>query len=97
LRASDKPIAIACLRLLTLPPFPRFPERNVPRFFPRIALPTLFPAALPYFLRLEDFFLDRFFAVMAFSDISGARAQALFYKTEATDVFRPVPSAIFLV
>jgi hypothetical protein len=48
LRASDKPIAMACFLLLTRPPFPPFPERSVPCFFRRIALFTLFPAALPY-------------------------------------------------
>jgi hypothetical protein len=38
LRASLRPIAIACLRLRTRPPEP---ERNVPRFRLRIALSTL--------------------------------------------------------
>src|SRR3954469_207729 len=52
--ASDNPIAIACLRLLTLPPFPPRPDFSVPFFRRRIALPTLFEAALPYFLP-EDF------------------------------------------
>jgi hypothetical protein len=50
LRASDKPIAIACLRLFTLPPFPAFPERSDPFFRRCIALFTLLLAALPYFL-----------------------------------------------
>jgi len=54
-RASESPIAIACLRLFTAPPFPPLPERSVPFFFLRIALATVLPAALPYF-RL-DFFL----------------------------------------
>jgi hypothetical protein len=48
LRASESPIAIACFRLLTRPPFPALPERNVPCFFRRIALLTDFPAAFPY-------------------------------------------------
>ena len=39
---------MACLRLFTLPPLPPFPERSVPRFLRRIALSTVFPAALPY-------------------------------------------------
>jgi hypothetical protein len=44
--ASDRPIAIACFRLLTLRPEPLV---NVPRFRRRIALSTVFPAFLPYF------------------------------------------------
>src|ERR1041384_6997464 len=56
LRASESPIAIACLRLLTFPPRPPLPERRVPFFFRCMALFTLFPAALPY-LRLDPFFL----------------------------------------
>lgn len=55
LRASDSPIAIACLRLVTLPPLPPLPERSVPRFSRCIALSTDLPAALPYF-RPPDFF-----------------------------------------
>jgi hypothetical protein len=39
---------MACLRLVTLPPFPPLPERRVPFFSRRIALSTLFPAAFPY-------------------------------------------------
>src|SRR5205085_10921698 len=62
LRASDKPIAIACLRLFTLPPLPPRPLLSVPFFRRRIALSTRLPAALPYFLppdffRPPDFFL----------------------------------------
>lgn len=56
LRASDRPIAIACFLLFTLPPLPLRPERRVPCFFRRIALATLFPAPLLY-LRPRDFFL----------------------------------------
>jgi len=48
-RASESPIAIACLRLVTLPPFPPLPERSVPLFSRCIALSTLLLAALPYF------------------------------------------------
>src|SRR5258707_8996325 len=53
-RASESPIAIACLRLFTAPPLPPFPERRVPFFLRRTALSTDLPAALPY-LRLLDF------------------------------------------
>ena len=46
-RASDNPIAIACLRLFTLPPLPPRPRLSVPdlRFF--IARFTDLPAAFP--------------------------------------------------
>jgi hypothetical protein len=62
--ASDKPMAIACLRLFTLPPLPALPERSEPRFRLRIALSTLFSAAFPYFLPSDrrDFVL--FFAAI---------------------------------
>jgi hypothetical protein len=53
--ASDSPIAIACLRLFTLPPFPPGPLRRVPFFFRRIALFTALPA--PALYRRVDFFL----------------------------------------
>ncbi len=46
-RASDNPIAIACLRLLTLRP--ERPLRNVPALRFRIARPTLADAFLEYF------------------------------------------------
>lgn len=48
LRASDNPMAIACFLLLTTPPFPPLPDRNVPRFLRRIALLTVLLAARPY-------------------------------------------------
>jgi hypothetical protein len=44
-------MAIACFRLFTRPPFPRFPERSVPRFLRRMALRTVLAAALPYLRR----------------------------------------------
>jgi hypothetical protein len=53
-RASESPIAIACLRLLTFPPLPRLPERSVPLFLRRIALATVLLAPLLY-LRLDLF------------------------------------------
>ena len=49
LRASLRPIAIACLRLRTRPPEP---ERKVPRFRLRIALSTLVDAFFEYRLRV---------------------------------------------
>jgi hypothetical protein len=53
-RASERPIAIACFREVTLPPFPPLPDRSVPRFSRRMARSTLLLAASPYFL-LEPF------------------------------------------
>src|SRR5256885_13722948 len=46
LRASDRPMAIACLRLFTLPPLPLF---SVPFFLRRTALSTSLLALLEYF------------------------------------------------
>ena len=48
-------MAIACFRLLTLPPLPPRPDFRVPFFRRRIALSTRFDAADPYLLRPEDF------------------------------------------
>jgi hypothetical protein len=48
-RASDKPMAIACLRLLTFRP--ERPLRSLPRFISCIARRTFLPLARPY-LRL---------------------------------------------
>jgi hypothetical protein len=45
-RASDNPIAIACLRLVTF--LPERPLLNVPRFRSRIAFLTFCDAFLPY-------------------------------------------------
>ena len=62
-RASERPIAIACLRLFTFPPFPPRPLLNVPFFFRRIALSTRLLAAFPYF-RPPLFFRPPFFAAI---------------------------------
>ena len=51
--ASDRPIAIACLRLVTF--LPLRPLRSVPFLRRFIADPTLLLAAFPYFLP-PDFF-----------------------------------------
>jgi hypothetical protein len=48
---------MACLRLLTRPPFPPRPLRKVPFFRRRIALSTRLLAARPYLRRPPDFFL----------------------------------------
>src|SRR6185312_13199861 len=62
-RASDNPIAMACFRLLTLPPCPDFPRRSVPRFRRRMALSTRLLAPLLYFRR-DDLREDLFLAAM---------------------------------
>ena len=41
-------MAIACFLLFTTPPFPPFPDRNVPCFLRRIALLTVLLAVRPY-------------------------------------------------
>jgi hypothetical protein len=46
-RACERPIAIACFRLVTF--FPDLPLRSVPRFLSRIAFSTFWDAFLPYF------------------------------------------------
>jgi len=53
-RASDKPMAMACFRLFTLPPLPPLPDLRVPFLRRRIALSTRFCAALPYFRPPRD-------------------------------------------
>ena len=58
LRASERPMAMACLRLVTFRPEPDF---SVPRFFSCIAFATFFDAFLPY-LRPDDFVA--FFAIV---------------------------------
>jgi hypothetical protein len=52
-RASERPIAIACFRLVTFLPEP--PERSVPFLSSRMTFSTFLPAPLPYFFVL--FFL----------------------------------------
>jgi hypothetical protein len=67
--ASESPIAIACLRLVTF--FPLRPDLSVPFFFRRIALSTRFDAALPYFRPREDFLA----AMTSLRIVVGARAE----------------------
>jgi len=52
-RASDRPMAMACLRLVTFFPLPLF---SLPRLNSRISRSTLFCALGPYLRRLDDFF-----------------------------------------
>src|SRR6185312_15568959 len=53
LRASESPMAIACLRLLTFPPFPPLPRFNVPFFLRCMARFTSLLALFEYFLAME--------------------------------------------
>jgi hypothetical protein len=62
LRASESPIAIACLRLFTVPPFPPLPDLSVPVFFLCMALFTDFAADFPYFFLPLLFFLAGVFS-----------------------------------
>ena len=57
-RASERPIAIACFRLLTF--FPELPDLSVPRFILRISRLTAVPAFFEYFLYFLplDFLVD---------------------------------------
>ena len=52
-RAFDNPIAIACLRLFTLPALPPLPLRAVPRLYLCISLSTSFEALRAYFLAMR--------------------------------------------
>src|ERR1700761_5873647 len=52
LRASDRPMAIACSLLLTVPPFPPLADFRLPFFSRCTADLTLFDAAFPYFAML---------------------------------------------
>ena len=70
-RASERPIAIACFRLFTVPPFPPRPDFSVPRFLRRIALATVLFAARPY-LRVPDFRPD-FFRVAIGPSVESSR------------------------
>jgi hypothetical protein len=56
-RASDRPIAMACLRLLTV--FPLRPDFNLPRLNSCISRFTSDPALGLYLRRELDFFLPR--------------------------------------
>ena len=53
-RASESPIAIACLRLLTLPPRPPLPRFKVPRLNFRISRSTSFEALRAYLLAIDE-------------------------------------------
>src|ERR1700743_1491443 len=48
LRASERPMAMACLRLFTVPPFPPLPLFSFPFFFRFTARLTSLPALLLY-------------------------------------------------
>jgi hypothetical protein len=58
-RASESPIAIACLRLVTF--FFERPERKVPCFRSCMTFFTVLATEAPYFLRPDFFFAAMFF------------------------------------
>ena len=75
-RASEMPIAMACSRLLTGPPFPPGPLFSSPSLNSCITRPTFFDAFLPNFLPpdflaavflVPDFLTPDFFAVDFFA------------------------------
>jgi hypothetical protein len=76
-RASDSPIAIACLRLVTVPPCPALPRFSVPAFRRCIALLTDFPALRPY-LRPP---LARFVAMSSPGEMSTSVVATAFRQT----------------
>ena len=75
-RASDRPIAIACLRLVTF--FFERPERSVPALRSCITLATFLEAPVPYFLLV--FFLAAMFVRGRVARLvpKGGRAKRLF-------------------
>src|SRR5437763_1431099 len=58
-RASESPIAIACLRLFTFPPLPPLPLFKVPRLSLRTSRSTSFEAPREYFLAITSASLGR--------------------------------------
>src|SRR5687767_4054195 len=62
-RASLSPMAMACLRLFTLPPLPPFPERSLPRFRSCIASSILSWAFFEYFAMIFLFFKLKNYAI----------------------------------
>src|SRR5438270_150354 len=57
LRAFDRPMAMACLRLLTFPPLPPGPLRALPRLYSCIYFSTSFEPLCLYFIGLLLFAL----------------------------------------
>src|SRR6185312_2135169 len=53
-RASDRPMAIACFLLFTVPPLPPLPRFSLPFFLRCMARLTSLPALLEYFLAIRD-------------------------------------------
>jgi hypothetical protein len=87
-RAFDSPMAIACLRLLTLPSFPPGPLLAVPRVYRCISLLTSLPALLEYLgLAVVDMILS------SVVDHSGRGQSGLCNRPKS----QPMPSAIMAV
>ena len=64
LRAFERPMAIACLRLLTFPPLPPRPLFAVPFLKRRISLLTSLPELREYLRFLAAFFAVAFFLLL---------------------------------
>src|SRR5262245_32134088 len=70
-RASERPIAIACFRLLTF--LPERPDLSVPAFRSRIAFPTVAEAFLPYARAMREILTGPTSAAISKEiDVSGA-------------------------
>src|SRR5262245_18978427 len=78
LRALDRPMAIACLRLFTFPPFPPRPLLAVPRLYRRISLSTSRPALREY----------RRFAVLGMTALLIVHFRAALLRARRSDVLR---------
>src|SRR5688572_11803879 len=59
LRASLNPIAMACFRLFTFPPFPSLPDFNLPSLYSCITSSTLSCAFFEYFVMRFCFMVCR--------------------------------------
>src|SRR2546428_878116 len=86
-------MAMACLRLFTVPPFPPLPDFSVPLFLRRIALATVLPAALPYLLPLDFFRCAIFLSRNSDANPSGRVACRELCLTTQTSVKNKTPSS----
>src|SRR5438309_4410612 len=86
-------MAMACLRLFTVPPFPPLPDFSVPLFLRRIALATVLPAALPYLLPLDFFCCAIFLSRNSDANPSGRVACRELCLTTQTSVKNKTPSS----
>jgi hypothetical protein len=92
-RASDSPIAIACFRLFTVPPFPPFPDFNGPFLRRRIALATRFDAERPYFFT-PALRRARFFAAIGVSVNGGCGPNAFEKRNSGSTISRTLGAMV---